>query len=100
MYRRDSFTIARLVTTGSKKEYTAQGTSIVGQLDPVGNEFASIADGAFGKVYTLTSPQLEVDVRIGDRLTKASKNYEVKGLQKFDSARVPTVVLQLVEAQI
>lgn len=100
MYRKDKLTISRLVVSGSTKQYTATGAEIYGVLDPVGSEFASIADGAFGKVYTFTTPQVEVDVRVADRLTKGTQHYEVKGKQTFSNARVPVTILQLVEAQL
>ena len=99
MFRRDSFTISRLVVAGYKKSYTATGTSVVGQLDSVGSEFASIADGSFGKTFTLTTPQLEVDVRIGDRLIQGATSYEIRGKQTFTRG-LPCTVLQLTEAQV
>lgn len=98
MFRRDAFTIHRLTTTGTKKEYTATAQQIVGQLDTVGGEFVSIADGSFGRVMTLTSPQTEVDIRVGDRLVSGGTKYEVKGVQK-NARLVPNTVVQIVEAQ-
>lgn len=98
MYRREPFEVSRLVASGSTKTYQATGVTVYGQLDAAGAEFVGIADGAFGKTYALTTPQVELDIRIGDRMTGGGKQYEVKGVQ-VSTRLVPNTVLQLVEAQ-
>jgi len=96
MFRRDLYTIHRTAGIAGGKQYASTGVVLSGQLDPVGAEYVAIADGAYGKVHAFTTQEVDVDVKIGDRLVGDAGTFEVKGVQ-VSRRQLPVMVIQLLE---
>lgn len=95
MFNVTYFDIYRPTTvSGNQKTYQDTGLNCFGRLDPVDQEFATLAGVAFGKSFKLFVEDTEIGLSEADRLIdEDGVEYEVRGVQEYKHSPVHTEVV-------